>query len=106
MSTRKLAIVTGASTGIGLEIAKLAAKDGYDLLVAGSLRVDGEWGLANYRALSGTGDDQALLAPVTSALGTSLRTAVDATWMALLVGVVTAGATRPVGRVGTKVNLR
>jgi short-subunit dehydrogenase len=34
MSTRKLAIVTGASTGIGLEIAKLAAKDGYDLLVA------------------------------------------------------------------------
>ena len=33
------------------------------------------------------GDDQALLVPVTSALATSLRTAVDATWMALLVGV-------------------
>jgi short-subunit dehydrogenase len=30
----KLAIVTGASSGIGREIAKLAAKDGYDLLVA------------------------------------------------------------------------
>ena len=30
----KLAIVTGASSGIGLELAKLAAKDGYDLLVA------------------------------------------------------------------------
>lgn len=30
---RKLAIVTGASSGIGLEIAKLAAKDGYDLVV-------------------------------------------------------------------------
>jgi short-subunit dehydrogenase len=30
----KLAIVTGASSGIGLEIAKLAAKDGYDLIVA------------------------------------------------------------------------
>lgn len=29
----KLAVVTGASTGIGKEIAKLAAKDGYDLIV-------------------------------------------------------------------------
>jgi uncharacterized protein len=34
MSSRKLAIVTGASSGIGLEIAKLAAHDGYDLIVA------------------------------------------------------------------------
>lgn len=34
MSQRKFAIVTGASTGIGLEIARLAAQDGYDLLVA------------------------------------------------------------------------
>lgn len=34
MNQRKLAIVTGASSGIGLEIAKLAAKDRYDLIVA------------------------------------------------------------------------
>jgi short-subunit dehydrogenase len=34
MTQGKFAIVTGASTGIGLEIAKLAAQDGYDLLVA------------------------------------------------------------------------
>jgi short-subunit dehydrogenase len=34
MTQSKFAIVTGASTGIGLELAKLAAKDGYDLLVA------------------------------------------------------------------------
>ena len=34
MSSRKLAIVTGASSGIGLELAKLAAEDGYDLIVA------------------------------------------------------------------------
>ena len=33
MSSPKLAIVTGASSGIGLEIAKLAAQDGYDLVV-------------------------------------------------------------------------
>jgi short-subunit dehydrogenase len=34
MPDRKLAIVTGASSGIGREIAMLAAKDGYDLIVA------------------------------------------------------------------------
>src|SRR5689334_6477295 len=34
MNRRKFAIVTGASSGIGLEIAKLAAQDGYDLIVA------------------------------------------------------------------------
>jgi short-subunit dehydrogenase len=34
MSSRKLAVITGASSGIGLEIAKLAGKDGYDLIVA------------------------------------------------------------------------
>ena len=34
MSQRKLAVVTGASSGIALELAKLAAQDGYDLIVA------------------------------------------------------------------------
>lgn len=34
MSQRKLAIVTGASSGIGREIAMLAASEGYDLIVA------------------------------------------------------------------------
>ena len=34
MSQRKFAIVTGAPSGIGLDLAKLAAQDSYDLLVA------------------------------------------------------------------------
>jgi thiamine transport system permease protein len=57
-------------------------------LVLGSVSVGDGWGLANYRALGTAGDGQALLVPVTTALMTSLRTAVDATWMALLVGVL------------------
>lgn len=34
MNSRKLAVVTGASSGIGLELAKCAARDGFDLIVA------------------------------------------------------------------------
>jgi short-subunit dehydrogenase len=33
MSMGKLAVVTGASTGIGLELAKIAAREGYELLI-------------------------------------------------------------------------
>lgn len=33
MAESKLAIVTGASTGIGFELAHIAARDGYDLIV-------------------------------------------------------------------------
>lgn len=32
--TRPLAVVTGASTGIGLELAKCCAQNGYSLLIA------------------------------------------------------------------------
>ncbi|CDX46190.1 Short-chain dehydrogenase/reductase SDR [Mesorhizobium sp. ORS 3359] len=34
MGNGKLAVVTGASSGIGKELAKLCAKDGYDLVIA------------------------------------------------------------------------
>lgn len=40
MSTRPLAVVTGASSGIGLELAKLAAQDGYDLVVGADRPLD------------------------------------------------------------------
>ena len=46
------------------------------------------WSLGNYRDLSTTGSNAALLVPVTEALLNSLTTAVDATWMALLLGML------------------
>jgi thiamine transport system permease protein len=61
-------------------------------LLLGSLRVDGAWGVDNYAALSTTGERQALQVSVTEALLNSLRTAVDATWMALLTGLLVAVA--------------
>ena len=53
----------------------------------------GRWGLDNYRALGSHRCGRpasALLVPVTDALLNSLRTAVDATWMSLLLGVLVA----------------
>ena len=59
-------------------------------LVAGSFHADGGWSLANYRALRTVGQDGALVVPVTEALRNSLQTAVDATWMSLLTGLLVA----------------
>ncbi len=67
-------------------------------LVVGSLRREGSWTLVHYRALQGSGDDAGaegvggglLRVPVTEALTNSLRIAVDATWMALLLGMLVA----------------
>ncbi len=59
-------------------------------LVAGSLQTDGGWSLANYRALTSTGSRDALVVPATQALLNSLRTAVDTTWMSLLMGLLIA----------------
>ena len=72
-------------------------------LVIGSLRVDGAWTLAHYRALATPGD--LLPVSVLTAGAISLRTAVDATWMSLLLGVLVALAvTRPArGRVERRV---
>ncbi len=58
-------------------------------LVVGSFRRDGAWSLDHYRALGGSADGL-LQVSVTEALGASLRIAVDATWMALLLGLVVA----------------
>jgi len=37
--TNKFAIITGASTGIGFELASIAAENGYDLLVVADERL-------------------------------------------------------------------
>jgi thiamine transport system permease protein len=70
-------------------------------LVTRSLRVDGRWSMANYGALGSVGSDSALLVPVTEALANSLRFAVDATLIAvglgLLVSLVVSRPTRGAG---------
>lgn len=59
-------------------------------LLLGSLRTGDGWGLDHYRALGTTGGRNALTVTVWEALGNSLRIAVDATLLALLVGCLVA----------------
>ncbi len=59
-------------------------------LIARSLSVDGDWSTAYYRALAGDGVGTALLVPVTTALTNSLRVALDATALAMSLGLVVA----------------
>lgn len=79
-------------------------------LVTGSLRVGDAWSLGNYRALTTVGSTgaggQALLVPVTDALVVSLRTAVDATWMSLLLGLLVAGVVTRRSRTRTERRVR
>jgi thiamine transport system permease protein len=59
-------------------------------LLLSSLRTDDGWGLTHYRQLETTGQGNALLVPVTSALWTSLRIAVVAAALALVLGCAVA----------------
>ena len=71
-------------------------------LVVGSLRVDGTWGLAHYRALRSPDESNALLVPVTEALANSWRVAVDATLLAMLLGGLVAVVVSRTGRTRTE----
>ncbi len=71
-------------------------------LVVGSLRVDGTWGLAHYRALGSPDGSNALLVPVTEALANSWRVAVDATLLAMLLGGLVAVVVSRTGRTRTE----
>jgi thiamine transport system permease protein len=59
-------------------------------LVARSLRVGDGWGVDHYRDLATTGEGGALLVPASTALANSWRVAVDATLLAMLLGVLVA----------------
>lgn len=76
------AVVVTAATLAAVALPVLA-------LVVGSFRRDGAWSLDHYRALSGSADGLFQVS-ITGALGASLRIAVDATWMSLLLGLVVA----------------
>lgn len=59
-------------------------------LVVRSVRVQGAWSLQGYADLATTGTQNALVVPVWTALDNSLRAAVDATAIAMLLGVLVA----------------
>ena len=59
-------------------------------LVARSLQVDGRWSAQHYRALGDPDASPALVVPVGTALSNSVRVAVDATLIALTLGLIVA----------------
>jgi thiamine transport system permease protein len=81
---RDLPVLAVTATTLGLVAAPLLT------LVVRSLRVGDAWGLDHYRDLATTGAGGALLVPVSEALANSWRVAVDATLLAMLLGVLVA----------------
>jgi len=75
------ALLITAAVGIGL-LAPMV------VLVIRSLQTPTGFGLGNYRALSGVGESNVLVTPVTQALGYSLRTALVAAALSVLIGVL------------------
>ncbi|WP_018157295.1 ABC transporter permease [Demetria terragena] len=57
-------------------------------LVVRSLRVEGRWSLENYGHLATPDATDALIVPVTEAMANSWRTALDATVLAMILGVL------------------
>ncbi|WP_325704064.1 iron ABC transporter permease [Amycolatopsis sp.] len=77
--------VVGAAVGVlGLLLTPIVA------LLVRSLSTEDGWSFAGYRALSSTGNDGTLQVSGWEAALTSLRTATDATMLALIIGVSAA----------------
>ncbi|WP_222618274.1 iron ABC transporter permease [Nakamurella sp. PAMC28650] len=74
-----LIVTGGAAVLIAVPIA---------VLVIRSLQTPDGWGLANYRGLADVASGNVLLVPATTALGNSLRIALTATVLAVLLGVM------------------
>lgn len=90
-TARPRRIRSGDAPAVGVTVLVLAMVAApIATLVLGSFHTDAGWSTANYRALTSVGSNDALLVPVTDALVTSIRTAVDATWMALAMGLAVA----------------
>jgi short-subunit dehydrogenase len=91
-STRPLAIVTGASSGIGLELARLCAQNGYDLVIA-----------ADEEQINAAAEDLRSLGSQVTPVKTDLSTieGVEELWSAVQdrpVDVLCANAGRGLGR--------
>ena len=69
-------------------------------LLVRSLQGGDGWSLANYRRLGSVDDDSALLVPVTEALSNSLRIAVDATLLAVVLGLAVSVVVSRVPKTG------
>ncbi|MGA8992918.1 MAG: iron ABC transporter permease [Nocardioidaceae bacterium] len=95
---RDLPVLALTAAVIGLLAAPLAA------LVVRSLRVEGRWSVANYEALLARRATGGLLVPVAEALANSWRVAVDATVLAMLLGLLVAVVVsrRPQRRAGRR----
>ncbi|KAA9162394.1 iron ABC transporter permease [Amycolatopsis acidicola] len=77
-------VVAAAVAVLGLLLTPIVA------LLARSVSTEDGWSLAGYRALSSTGNDGTLQVSGWEAALTSLRTATDATMLALIIGVSAA----------------
>jgi short-subunit dehydrogenase len=91
---RQFAVITGASTGIGLELARVCAREGFDLLIAAD-EPEIETAAAELRQENGSGSIEALNVDLAAAEG------VDQLYQATngrTIDVLMANAGRGLGR--------
>lgn len=90
VAPRPLRLRGGDGAAVAVTVATVAVLHVLPMahLLLASLRTPAGWGLGNYVALGGTGTHSALSVSVWEAAGNSLRVAVDATILAVVIGVL------------------